>query len=790
MNGRSNKLTSAFRFLRLTCCSYLILIVAFVVPHHVAHAGKGEQLLEAMLQMVKPKLIDSVYQRIDSLTINSRDFSLTLENGKLWLFEPITIDGQVKHYSAFFEGSGRLLFSPRVETERYQMRRFFESDSLNREISNVLLFFNDSLFSDVMNGSEQVLSQGKPVPKRKARKELEYLTNKKSKRYLFPVLKNLVQPRRRPFLQVGANLNKGGRVVFRFDPYAREEVTLHHYYQPATIKGFFETVCSYSVLIDSQYVNINGIDKTELTSHHFITDVKIANNGKLKGKAECQFTVSASPARIVSMYLYEEMKIDSVVDESGNKVAFYRYKKKKYASTECYLFFDEPHALGDEKRLIFYYNGEIAKNIVGNFYLHVGSRWYPRYSNSHHATFDMTFRVDKKYNFIASGKLTESTTEGNTSVTQWKVEEPSNFVGFNIGLFKPKKFKIKGAPPVEIYFSNDFHTSLLDYYSLRNIPLGRNMESQVADDILNSAAFFSQRFGPYPHDKLMVSEILGGHGQAFPGFIHLSYYTWVKTDRWGADRLFRAHETAHQWWGVEVDYETYHDQWMSEGFSEYSALLYVQAVAGNAQFLNHIKEMRDDIFSARKYVFGSGAESGSISMGYRTSSSKTLGDFSLIIYDKGAFVLHMLRNLLMDLKTLRDDKFFAMMREWYVAQSGKRATTMDFRKLTEKYTGVDMGWFFKQWVYGTDLPEYTFSYEIEKRDDGKYITHCRIEQREVSANFRMYVPIEVEFTNGGKFYMRALIDQPINEFDLPPIDGEIKKIRLNPFHSVLAKVKQ
>ena len=112
------------------------------------------------------------------------------------------------------------------------------------------------------------------------------------------------------------------------------------------------------------------------------------------------------------------------------------------------------------------------------------------------------------------------------------------------------------------------------------------------------------------------------------------------------------HELAHQWWGAGVGWETYHDQWLSEGFAEYSACLYLQAVKGNATFLDRLKDYRKDIYSAHKFLLGPDEESGPIALGYRTSSTKTAGDYSLIIYRKGALVLHMLRNLLIDFNTM------------------------------------------------------------------------------------------------------------------------------------------
>ena len=162
----------------------------------------------------------------------------------------------------------------------------------------------------------------------------------------------------------------------------------------------------------------------------------------------------------------------------------------------------------------------------------------------------------------------------------------------------------------------------------------------------------------------------------------------------------------------------------------------------------------------------------------------------MIIYEKAALVFHMLRNMMIDLQTMNEDRFFNMLKEFYKKFRGGVCTTKDFRKVTEKHLGLDMTWFFDQWIYGTDLPTYKFSYEIEEDSAGQFVTTGRILTEGVSEGFKMYVPLEVEFENGKKVYIRMLIDKAAFDFSLPPLELKPKKIKLNPFESVLARVEQ
>jgi hypothetical protein len=194
-----------------------------------------------------------------------------------------------------------------------------------------------------------------------------------------------------------------------------------------------------------------------------------------------------------------------------------------------------------------------------------------------------------------------------------------------------------------------------------------------------------------------------------------------------------------------------------------------------------IRRQRAEILGGQDLASSSGKET-------VIDTSITIQEIS--IYRKGAYVLHMLRNMLMDLQTLDDSRFFDMMKEWHETYYGRRATTDDFKCITEKYCGMDMGWFFDQWVYGYSMPTYKFSYTVGDAEDGTYEAACDISQSGVPEDFKMFVPVEIEFKGGGKAYLRLLVDRPQQTITLPPLAQKPNRITLNPFESVLARVSQ
>jgi len=162
------------------------------------------------------------------------------------------------------------------------------------------------------------------------------------------------------------------------------------------------------------------------------------------------------------------------------------------------------------------------------------------------------------------------------------------------------------------------------------------------------------------------------------------------------------------------------------------------------------------------------------------------GNYSLITYQKGAWVLHMLRNMMLDNRTMSEDRFMAMMRDFYTTYRGKRASTLDFQRTVERHFGQPMDWFFEEWVNGTAVPTYTFSWTAEP-DSGGYAVRIRIRQTDVPDRFAMYVPLLIRFEQG-EALIRMLVRGPTSEASIH-LAALPKSIQVNPLESVLAEVK-
>jgi aminopeptidase N len=254
------------------------------------------------------------------------------------------------------------------------------------------------------------------------------------------------------------------------------------------------------------------------------------------------------------------------------------------------------------------------------------------------------------------------------------------------------------------------------------------------------------------------------------------------------------HEVSHQWWGHMVGWTTFHDQWLSEGFADFSAGLFLQLTEHkNDKYLKYWERARDAI--TKKNEFGrSPNEAGPLWMGLRLNTFKTQGAYNRIVYPKGGYVVHMLRYLMEDPKT-GDEDFIDMMHDFVKTYLHKTATTQNFQAVVEKHMKKQldlegngrMNWFFREWVYGTDIPKYRLDYSLTPQPDGKVALGGTITQSDVSNGFRMAIPLYVDIDGHAFLLGRTILvgNQTSKEFKVV-LPKKPKRVLLNANYDVLA----
>jgi aminopeptidase N len=151
----------------------------------------------------------------------------------------------------------------------------------------------------------------------------------------------------------------------------------------------------------------------------------------------------------------------------------------------------------------------------------------------------------------------------------------------------------------------------------------------------------------------------------------------------------------------------------------------------------------------------------------------------------------MIRVLMYDPKLKNPNaRFIAMMHEFMSTFAGQNASTEDFRKVVEKHAGKSMEWFFEQWVYGSETPEYDFSYQLANAEGGQTELILSLTQSKVSESFRMQLPLYV-VVNGEQQYLGligVIGTKPLKTSIKLPVKPE--KVVLDPERNILAEIRQ
>jgi aminopeptidase N len=370
----------------------------------------------------------------------------------------------------------------------------------------------------------------------------------------------------------------------------------------------------------------------------------------------------------------------------------------------------------------------------------------PAQQFSARSDFDLTFRSPKNTVLVATGRKTSETVDGNMRISTWKSDIPLAVAGFAYGDYKVSTDKADDVG-VEIYANrepDDVMMTIQRYVEARGgaavgILTPAAMAKSMGAEMANMIRVFDSFYGPYPYKQLAVTSmpISYSYGQGWPGLIYLWSASFLDPtqrhaigvrDETAITDFFRAHEASHQWWGHRVGWKSYHDQWLSEGFAEFSGNLYVEYRQNHKEYLNRWKKEKE-LLKIRDTHGHPIDFLGPIWMGQRIASSETDGSsYQNLIYSKGGFVLHMLRSQMSDPRNPDLDHLFKdTMRDYCKTFDNQPASTEDFKNIVERHMtrGMDldgtrkMDWFFNQYVYGIGFPEYTFHATVESTPDGK-----------------------------------------------------------------------
>jgi hypothetical protein len=429
------------------------------------------------------------------------------------------------------------------------------------------------------------------------------------------------------------------------------------------------------------------------------------------------------------------------------------------------------------------------------------SYWYPQGSVTDFATARMRITVPAEYDVIASGMPTAPPAPAPGPVAPgdrprkvfvFESDRPMRYIACVISRFSTistadihlpsEALHSLGASPPRPQSAphdsdagpeNESAVSLIVQANPRQAGRARPL-TQKATEVMK---FYASLVGeaPYPSFTLAVTEsdLPGGHSPPYFAILNQSLPSMNVT--WRNDPVafenyptfFLAHELAHQWWGQAVGWKNYHEQWISEGFSQYFAILYAEKERGPGVMLNLLRQMRRTGMDA--------SDQGPIYLGYRLGHIRSESRvFRALIYNKAAMVLHMLRRL------VGDEAFFAGLRQFYIDWKFRKAGTDDFRATMEAASHRELKPFFEGWIYSASLPRLKFHHELT---EGGVLV--RFEHR--GDVIHVPVTVTVTYATGETEDVVVPVTERVVERTIPA-RGAVRKVEANSDFAALADV--
>jgi aminopeptidase N len=357
--------------------------------------------------------------------------------------------------------------------------------------------------------------------------------------------------------------------------------------------------------------------------------------------------------------------------------------------------------------------------------------WYPRHGQLSRSKYQISMLHRKKDRVVTIGEfVTEGPAPGtdNDLVTEFRMAQSVALASFAVGPYEIHRDIAKQVSGKQLP---------LEFYSMPGTRLPIK-EDFILAEMNNCVRFFSETFGEYPYPLFRGVFHPFAFGQGFPTTIMIpdTDYADFKTFS------FIAHETSHQWWGNQVLWRSYRDQWLSEGFAEYSGMLYAQFRDKTKSEKQLIEWARQDLKSPPVTPTGIGKgrliDVGALVMGSRVENRETQGAYVALTYKKGALVLRMMHFLFTDPQTGNGQPFFTLMSDFVRRYSGASASAEDFfdmanervqnTPIARQFGYKDLNWFYRQWVAQAYLPSYDLSYRFEATADGGALLKGKISQ--------------------------------------------------------------
>jgi hypothetical protein len=714
---------------------------------------------------------------------------VSLIEGKLAFLTPI--GGKIT--GAVFTGRAHVIATPRDAAERRSLVNFVGVPLLDQAFSRAYFRFTDDTAADLLHQFEA--AGVKPAPDRDFAEEWVNTVSNLNSSHSLRIMMDLLSSDPQPYFSAAL----AGALAGPFD------VLIDRRRDEPVLIGAVRNVQGgprYDVWASFATPDAPPAKENVLPVDYHL-DTTIGDDLSLAGDAHLHYKAARDGDRMIGVELSRFLTVESVTIDAGAPLVFFhnddlsRAELRLRGNDLVYIVLAHPMKTAEEINLEIRYHGSVIGD-AGNGVYFVGDRgsWYPHVVGLGHFTpFDMTFHWPKKLTLVATGTPADLKDDGARRSGHWTSSSPIAIAGFNLGEYE-KQVAGTGTSTVAVYANKQIEDAILSRLSERspgfipNVhqgseglpepppmagfsegaapPSPTGVLKELGAHILDSIHFFEGINGPFPFDHLDVSPIPGSFGQGWPGLIYLSTLAYLpretqaeaglkKDERDELQQLLPFHEIAHQWWGNVVGTASYRDTWIQESVANYLSLMYAENRKPPARVLaTWLAHYRAQLLEPVPNIDEIADDAGPLTLGYRLRSAKAPEAYERIIYGKGTWVIHMLRQMLRDPAAKSPDaRFEAMLRSVLVDHRYQAVSVDDLQRAAEKQMipamdlegNKKLDWFFDEWVRQTGIPRYSVESQAHAKGQ-EFLVSGKLHQDNVPDYFIAAVPIYATVPGG------------------------------------------
>jgi len=391
--------------------------------------------------------------------------------------------------------------------------------------------------------------------------------------------------------------------------------------------------------------------------------------------------------------------------------------------------------------------------------------WYPRNLSDDHAQYRVRIDVPEDFTAIAGGRMGGYRVEAGRRFVDFRQDQPGKYLTVILGRLVEVGAPAPGTPALRAFAVRRQKGPAVE---------GLDQARRIFD-------FFAEAFGPCPYAdvNLVFTENMTPGGHSPPGLVLVQARPALAARNLRDDPanftdvpgFFLAHEIAHQWWGQGVGPQSYRERWIAEGAAQYAAAMWIQKSRGEQAFQSVLKRLGD--WAIRH------AAAGPLSLGYRVGHIRSDAQaYRAVIYDKGAYVFHMLRLL------VGDEAFRRGLVDFQETNRYKKAGGIRLRESLEQASGKDLGPYFEQWVEGVSIPDLRLAYDTAAAGTA-FRTRVRVTATGLPASVPLAVSLSGARTRDDRL---VVLDSAGGEFTFETPDRP-SRVEINADRSLLARVR-